>query len=785
MTFARRLTISSIMSVTILAIVTTLLVWTSQELTGAGENDSLADEIQTVIFYRASLRDEYFLQGMERARQQWFALNGDAERLLGQGVSRFTESREKQVLEQVLSDFKESVAISQRLVRQLQGAHLENSALAHHNEYAGRLYSQITLKDSALQKGTSTLQKAARDRFNRANQRVIALSFLLVLLMVMVTIVNATFINGLLRRRLEQLRAGAGKIASGDFGFRLLCQGSDELADLSGVFNSVTEKVQDYTRRLQKSHNLLNDLSSQVPGILFQAHLAPDGTFTTPYLSRGLQDVYPDRGEQAALETSCFFARFHPKEFPSILTSFLRSAALAKPWDYECRVAVADGAVRWLRGQARPMRLKDGGTLWHGFIYDLTERKLMEEALHQSERRFRLQLQELANIYTLTPVGLFAVDHELRFLRLNERLAEFNCRPISEHLGRTLDEVLPAELVAELKAIYRPVLERGECVLNVEVKGQEDWPTGLRYWLLNCHPLVSEAGKVIGLLGSVLDITERKRAEQLMAGARLHLEQKVQQRTAKLLLTNEHLLQEIEVRKKVEFELLAQQQKLQEMALDFAMAEERERDRIASELHDQVGQRLILAKMKIDSLASILASGACEAEAASVESLIEQTIQDIRSLTFQLRPPILASAGLEAALRWLGEELRADFGLEVTFSDDGTEKPLRYEIRSTLFQAVRELMLNVAKHAGTSKCHVGLRRDGGFIVILVDDDGVGLKLGQAGGSRIRSGGFGLLNVRQKIHHLGGTFDIEAKETVGTRATISVPLDLADYTGGNL
>ncbi|QXE89556.1 PAS domain-containing protein [Geomonas subterranea] len=642
MTFARRLKIISLLSFTLLVIVAALLAWSSRELAVAERNHVVADQIQSTVFHRATMRDEYFSFGLERAREQWFALNEVATRLLAQGLPQVEDDAAKQILERSRLDLAESVQISKRLVEQVRRIPVADPA--HHDEFASRLYSQIMLKDSALQQEAVNLQELARDRFHRASDRMIYLTLLLVVLMALVTILNSAFLNGVLRRRMAAIKRGADVVASGDLTHGIEVEGDDELSQLARLFNGVTQKMGDYT-----------------------------------------------------------------------------------------------------------------------------------QALHASEQRYRMQLQELANIYTHTPVGLFVVDRDLRYLRLNEHLARLNGKSICEHVGRRIDEVLPPGVAAQIRELWRPVLERGECVLNVEVQGRVD-PTDpvLHHWLASYQPLISEGGEVTGLMGVVLDITQRKQTEEMLAGVRQHLEEEVQQRTAKLQLINEHLTQEIEIRKKVEVELLAQQQKLQDMALDLAMAEERERDRIASELHDQVGQRLILAKIKLDALASTVPAAECEAEAEAVGALVQQTIQDIRSLTFQLRPPLLASAGLEAALRWLGEEFSADFGLDTEFIDDGQEKTLPYEIRSTLFQAVRELMLNVIKHAGTLRCRVELSRCDGVLVISVEDDGVGYGAEQDA-SVTRSGGFGLVNVRQKIQHLGGSFTVTNKGAGGTVATIRVPL----------
>jgi signal transduction histidine kinase len=211
------------------------------------------------------------------------------------------------------------------------------------------------------------------------------------------------------------------------------------------------------------------------------------------------------------------------------------------------------------------------------------------------------------------------------------------------------------------------------------------------------------------------------------------------------------------------------------MTRELAMAEERERDRIAGELHDHVGQRLILGKMRLDSLASRLPSDQFENDVDEISTLIDHSIQDIRSLTFQLRPPILASAGLEAAVQWLGEEFKKDFGLQIDFKDDNEPKPMQYEVRSTVFQVVRELLLNVAKHAGTKHVAVRMKRDNGNIVINIDDEGIGFDISEVSKRKVKDGGFGLFSINQRIDFLGGSLSIDTNSGNGTQTTIIVPL----------
>ena len=255
------------------------------------------------------------------------------------------------------------------------------------------------------------------------------------------------------------------------------------------------------------------------------------------------------------------------------------------------------------------------------------------------------------------------------------------------------------------------------------------------------------------------------------------LKKRVARKTAHLAQANEQLQQEIEERKRHEGEILDYQQRLLSLSFELSLAEDRERDRIAGELHDHVGQNLLLAKMKLDMLTSQLASGEGRLdEAEEVGALVDQSVQDVRSLTFQIRPPLLATAGLEAAVMWLGEEFRENYGIEIDCVCDKEPKPLKYEIRSILYQSVRELLLNAVKHSGARQVHVGLAREAGFIVIVVEDRGSGFDIAQLGAKKAKEGGFGLFNIQQRLEYLGGGLTLESEPGQGTRATLRAPLE---------
>lgn len=133
------------------------------------------------------------------------------------------------------------------------------------------------------------------------------------------------------------------------------------------------------SERLRQSANLLNDLSSEVPGLMFQRQQHIGGTVRYSYVSAGIVDMYElHPGEGNTIAPEAIHARIHPDDLPDYLASFATSAATQEPWQFEYRVMLPLQGLRWRHGHARPQRLEDGTTVWHGLITDATERKRIE-----------------------------------------------------------------------------------------------------------------------------------------------------------------------------------------------------------------------------------------------------------------------------------------------------------------------------------------------------------------------------------------------------------------------
>lgn len=138
--------------------------------------------------------------------------------------------------------------------------------------------------------------------------------------------------------------------------------------------------------KLQQSHDLLAKLSEQVPGVLFQYKVTPDGRSSFPFANQALQEIYEVMPEEVQQDASVLAEYHHPEDAEGIVASLRESARSLKPWHYEYRVVLPSQGVRWRLGNARPERLKDGSILWHGFITDITERKHLQQELEKQAR---------------------------------------------------------------------------------------------------------------------------------------------------------------------------------------------------------------------------------------------------------------------------------------------------------------------------------------------------------------------------------------------------------------
>lgn len=215
---------------------------------------------------------------------------------------------------------------------------------------------------------------------------------------------------------------------------------------------------------------------------------------------------------------------------------------------------------------------------------------------------------------------------------------------------------------------------------------------------------------------------------------------------------------------------------LRSLAQEVSRAEERERRRLAQHLHDQLGQSLVALKLKLEVLRESPDSSDARARWDHAIDQVDEAIEDTRTMTFELCPPILYDLGLEAALEWLVAEMSGHNDIDMEVTTDGDSGALDEESRSFLFQAARELLTNAIRHARPRRIGLDVRHGEGEIIIKVKDDGIGIELDQLGSRWSSGSGFGLFNLRERLNHLGGRLQFTSGAGSGTQVLLALPLN---------
>ncbi|MGG6264469.1 PAS domain-containing hybrid sensor histidine kinase/response regulator [Leptolyngbya sp. AN03gr2] len=205
-----------------------------------------------------------------------------------------------------------------------------------------------------------------------------------------------------------------------------------------------------------------------------------------------------------------FLSRVDPEDLPHI-EAIVQQITSIESLDLEYRYLHPDRGTRWLF--SKYAIAPDNPAIVRGVVIDITNRKQAELDRVQDQETIQQQFAEIEAIYHTAPIGLAVLDRDLRFVRLNHRLAEINGLSVDAHLGRTVREIVP-NLADEVEPLFRRVLETGEPLLNLELAGETVAQPGVqRTWIENWYPLQDATGRTIAINAVVQEITQRKRTE--------------------------------------------------------------------------------------------------------------------------------------------------------------------------------------------------------------------------------------------------------------------------------
>lgn len=236
------------------------------------------------------------------------------------------------------------------------------------------------------------------------------------------------------------------------------------------------------------------------------------------------------------------------------------------------------------------------------------------------------------------------------------------------------------------------------------------------------------------------------------------------------------VFRDITERKLAQERILADQKQLRQLTAELVLAEERERHTIATAMHDSIGPILAFTKRELGALRKKTPPEIGET-LENIRVNISDVVTQTRTLTFDLSPPALYTLGFEIAVGELTERFCNEHKLEHSFSNSNEPKPLTDHVKVLLYRSIRELLINIAKHARADLVKVDISRINNEIQITVEDDGKGYDASALSKRAIKTKGLGLFSVRERLMHIGGKFEIESNRGKGTRATLTAPLNL--------
>ena len=542
--------------------------------------------------------------------------------------------------------------------------------------------------------------------------------------------------------RIEGLEEGADDYLIKPFSAREFLARVASHLDIARVRKVAQEEI-------ARSKFFLERIADTTPDMLFVYDPLKQRTV---YINRRLENILGYTPEQALAMFDPTTHFVHPDDLAGVRQwqERLHTISDGEVLQIEHRARHRDGSYRWILSRVMAFECTPDGEVKQiiGVAVDITERKQADEALRESEERFARFMQHLPGL-------AWVKDEQGRYVYANDAAQKAFHTPQERLCGKTDEEVFPPEVAAQFRENDRRVLAGGTGVQVVETLEHQDGL--LHHSLVSKFPIPGPDGQTTLIGGMAVDITERKQAEEALRRLNDELEQRVAERTQ---------------------DLVQSQDRLRALASEVNLAEQRERKRLATELHDHLQQMLVLGKLKLGQGKRLAdTTPLCAKLITETDEVLSDALQYTRTLVAELSPPALRDHGLAAGLNWLGDDMKKhDMAVTVTVAA-GAELKVPEDRSVLLFQSVRELLINASKHAGTHEAWVKLEQRDGQLVVEVKDNGVGFDLAAAADTP--NGGlsskFGLFSIKERMIALGGEFHIASAVGQGTTATLSLPL----------
>jgi PAS domain S-box-containing protein len=386
-----------------------------------------------------------------------------------------------------------------------------------------------------------------------------------------------------------------------------------------------------------------------------------------------------------------------------------------------------DGIRSYVLAHPDPIRDASGALVGAvNMLIDLTERKLAEESLRESEERFRQVAENIGKVFWLTDPG----GNRMHYVSpAYEKIWGHSCDSLYAEPKSWMDAIHPGdrERIAKVALTAQGPYDHSYRIIR---------PDGSIRWIRDHgFPVHDKWGKFIRVAGFAEDITERKVAER---------------------------------------EIQSLGESYQALSHRLLEVHEEERRHLARELHDEVGQTLTAAKLSLKTVAPEVPPAVASRFDISIQ-LLDHLLRQVRRLSLDLCPPMLDDLGLVPALRWLVDQQAQRTALRITFTANVERLEMESKFRTACFRVAQEALTNAIRHARAAKVAVDLRAEPDRVWLVVDDDGMGFDHGAKHKSAARGASFGLLSMNERISLLGGELVVGSVPGRGTKIRAWLPL----------
>jgi PAS domain S-box-containing protein len=519
---------------------------------------------------------------------------------------------------------------------------------------------------------------------------------------------------------------------------------------LLGIVQDITEHKQ-AEEKLHVSENLLKSLANNLPNVvLFQILGDWEGNRKFTYISDAVSRVNEVSVEAVMNDVNVLLSQMLPEYIPGLKMAEEKAAREGKTLHYEFQSRLPSGKIRWFQLSSFITVLSDKLGMSEGVQIDITERKQIEEALQKSEVKYRRLFESMTDAYAASDMKGRIIESNPAFQSMlgysDEELKRMSYKDFTPQQWYDFEsDIIRDQILTNKhsKLYEKEYIRRDGSIVPVE---------------LRTFIITDDAGQQIGLCAIVRDITDRKQAEERLNNYNAELEKQVAERT---------IVSENRARK------------LQTLSRRLIMAEETERQRIAYVLHEEVQQILVAARMALNTGITQIKDTASQAPLAVVDRMLSEAITETRELVHQIVPPAFYESGLQDAVIWLSKQMREryDFAVDVITSDKITT--IDHEVGICAYQAIREMLLNIHKHANVKQAEIifDIIDDKRF-KLTVRDKGIGYIIKDIQYATDPNKGFGLFSIRERVEGLGGGVEIISVPSKGTTITLYLPMSTA-------